>query len=300
MAWLLDSDPAIRWQVLRDLASAPPEVVAGERARVAREGWGARLLTLQQDDGNWGGGSYSPKWVSTTYTLLLLRHFGPDPDDPAVRAATDRVAERVLLGSSRQPFFTYRGELCITGMVLALASTFRPEHDASAIVDYLLEASLGDGGWNCEWGGPRTSPNSSFNTTLSILEGLAAFERHRGPTPAVSEQAGRAREYLLERSLFRSKRTGEVIDPKWLLFSFPPRWFYDVLRALDHLQDVATPVDSRIGEALDLVEKKRRKDGTWPLQHHHAGREHFRMEDPGRSSRWNTLRAMRVLRWAGR
>ena len=291
--WLLDADPAIRWQAMRDLTDASPDDIAKERARVAHEGWGARLLGLQGEDGNWGGGAYSPKWISTTYTLLLLRHLGVDPEDERVRTAIGRVREKVRMGRMDLPFFEYVGETCISGMALALNSYFR-EADGARI-DWFLEEQKSDGGWNCDVGSTR----SSFNTTISVLEGLLEYERSVNGDRAVSDARRRAHEFLLERRLMYRLSDGELINKRWLLLSFPPRWFYDVLRALDYLSGAGTEPDERCSDAIEVIRRKQRKDGTWPLQGRHAGKEHFTMEQPGKPSRWNTLRALRVLDWYG-
>jgi hypothetical protein len=297
--WLLDSDPAIRWQTLRDLTDAAPAEVDAERARIPLNGWGASLLSLQQPDGNWGGGVYSPKWTSTTYTLLLLRHLGPDPDAEPVRRATELVRERVTMGGG--PFFEYRGETCIAGMVLSLGATFRVDREAStAVAEWLLAEQLTDGGWNCRT--RQGSIRSSFHTTISVLEGLLDLQTwldHRTKTfAAVDTARRRGEEYLLERRLMFRLSTGELVDPRWRLFSFPPRWHYDVLRGLDHLRAAGRRPDDRWSDAIRLVEGKRSRDGRWPMQNHHAGREHFPLGDgAGRPSRWNTLRALRVLGW---
>lgn len=293
--WLLEADPAIRWQVMRDLTDQPRHHVVEERARVATEGWGARLLGLQTDDGQWGGGAYSPKWTSTTYTLLLLRHLGLDPTSDPARLAIARVRDRVVLGRAGWPFFSYRGETCVTGMVLALAAYFGADEESDQVVDWLLSEQLEDGGWNCAT--VRGSKRSSFNTTISVLEGLLEYEQARG-IDSLSHARQRAHQYLLERQMFRSLSTGEIVSPRFRLFSFPPRWHYDVLRGLDYLRAAAATPDTRCAEAVALVEGKQAKDGTWPLQNHHPGLEHFKMEEgPGKPSRWNTLRAMRVMRW---
>lgn len=295
--WLMEGDPAIRWQVMRDLTDAPPDAVATERARVAREGWGAELLALQADDGNWDGGVYTPKWTSTTYTLLVLRHLGIDPRAGETRRAVAKVGEKVTMGRGRHPYFAYRGETCVTAMVLALAAYFGEDEAGDEVVDWLLGEQLGDGGWNCETEHGATV--SSFHTTISALEGLLEYQRVRGGGVAeVTTARERAHEYLLQRRMFRSLTTGEVVNTRWLLFSFPPRWHYDVLRGLDYLRDAGTEWDPRAEEAIRIVEQRRRGDGLWPLQNRHPGKEHFPM-DPGprRPSRWNTMRALRVLRW---
>jgi hypothetical protein len=296
--WLLDGDPSIRWQVMRDLTGEPESGVAAERSRVAEEGWGARLLSLQNDDGQWGGGAYSPKWTSTTYTLLQLRDLGVDPAAAPIRKAIQLVRERVDMGKARWPFFSYKGETCITGMVLSLAAYYGVAGEGSdAVVDWLLGEQLEDGGWNCAT--VRGSTRSSFNTTILALEGLLEYENTRaGRVDEVGAARARGREYLLARRMFRSERTGAVISASWTRFSFPPRWHYDVLRGLDYLRSAGASSDERMDEAIALVESKRSNDGRWPLQNHHRGEEHFVMEPgPGKPSRWNTLRAMRVLDW---
>lgn len=297
-AWLLEGDPAIRWQVMRDLSGAAVRSVAIERSRVATEGWGARLLGLQAEDGQWGGGLYSPKWISTTYTLLLLRHFGVDPaGDGAVRAVS-RLREGGATWRDGSGFFEYLGETCVTAMNLALGAYFGVGSRSDEVVAWLVGQQLDDGGWNCET--VRGSTRSSFHTTISVLEGLLEFERagSGGLIEETRQARLRGHEYLLDRRLLRSLSSGEVVNPSWTRFSFPPRWWYDVLRGLDYLQEAAITSDERWSEALALVEKKRTGDGRWPLQNHHSGREHFRMEHPGKPSRWNTLRARRVLQWA--
>jgi hypothetical protein len=288
--WLLDSDPSIRWQAMRDLGLAPEKEWSAERHRVAVEGWGARLLDLQQDDGNWGGGAYSPKWVSTTYTMLLLRHFGIDPIDDRMRSATALVSEKVTMSG---PFFDYANETCITGMVLALGAYFLTDPSGMPQPEKLLDRQKDDGGWNCQVGSDR----SSFHTTISVLEGLLEYERAVDGDSELRKARERAHEYLLKRRLMYSSRSGEVVNPRWLLMSFPPRWHYDVLRGLDYLRDAGSVPDPRCEEAVQMIRSKRRPNGRWPLQGRHSGRVHFEMESPGQPSRWNTLRALRVLAW---
>jgi hypothetical protein len=296
--WLLDSDPSIRWQVLQDLADTPADAVAAERSRVAAEGWGARLLGLQGEGGDWSGGTYSQSWTSTTYTLLLLRHLGLDPVSPQARTAVGRIRDHVAWTEwDGLPFFSGEVETCINGMILALNAYFGVLGTGSdRLVNRLLGEQLDDGGWNCL--APEESRRSSFNTTISVLEGLLELERSAGPDAAVSAARARGAEYLLERRLFRRLSTGEVVKSNWLLFSFPPRWHYDVLRGLEYLRSAGVEPDERCSEAIQLLLKKRSADGRWPLENPHAGEDHFEMEPgPGEPSRWNTLRALRVLRW---
>jgi len=292
--WLLDSDPAIRWQVLRDLADAPADAVAAERAKVATEGWGARLLELQGADGQWGGSTYAKEWTSTAWTLSLLRDLGVDPASVLARRAVSLVREHSRWEHEGEPFFSGEVEPCINGMAVAIGAYFG--EDVHAIVDRLVAEQLADGGWNCE--AERGSTRSSFNTTIAVLEGLLAHERSTGGSPEATAARLRGQEYLLERRLLRRLSTGEVIDPHWTRFSFPTYYFYDVLRGLDHLRDAGVEPNERVVEAIDLVRARRGPDGRWPLEHVHRGVVHVDMDEAeGKPSRWNTLRAMRVLRW---
>ena len=294
--WLLDSDPSIRWQVMRDLLDESGEVVAAERSRIGSEGWGFRLLDLQGPDGQWGGFPYvCPGWISTTDTLLLLRDLGLDPTREQARRAVGLVRDKSTWGPDfdEAPFFEGEVEPCINGRVLACVAYFGEASDR--LVDRLLSEQLEDGGWNCE---APPSQRSSFHATICVLEGLLEYEKAKGATTAVRDARRRGQEYLLERRMFRSLSTGGVIDPDWTRFSFPTRWHYDVLWGLDYLRRAGVEPDQRAAEAIDLVEKKRDGDGRWPLENPHAGEVHFDMEDSaGKASRWNTLRALRVLDW---
>jgi hypothetical protein len=308
--WLLDSDPAIRWQVLRDLVRAPAGVVAAERARVAAEGWGARLLALQGEDGQWAGGACFPArsvepydesqgqpWISTLPTLQLLCDLGVDPSDDRVRRAVALVKDHCRWEHAGQPFFGGEVEPCINGRTVTLGTYFGQSVDG--VVARLLGEQLEDGGWNCEM--ENGSVRSSFATTINVLEGLLAHERATGGSAESIAVRRRGEEYLLERKLMRRKSTGEVVDPAWLQFSFPTRWRYDVLRALDYFRSAGDTPDSRVEEAIALVRSKQQPDGTWLLENTHPGKVHFALEDgDGRPSRWNTLRALRVLDWCER
>ena len=304
--WLLDSDPAIRWQVLRDLVHAPSEVVTAERARVATEGWGARLLALQGEDGQWAGGACFPAegwrrdedpgqpWTSTLPMLQLLHDFGVDPGADRVQQAVAQIRDHCRWEHAGQPFFSGEVEPCINGRTVALGVYFG--QDVEGIVARLLGEQLADGGWNCE--AEYGSVRSSFDTTINVLEGLLAHERATGGSAESIAARRRGEEYLLERKLFRRKSTGEVVNPAWLQFSFPTRWHYDVLRALDYFRAVGNAPDARMDEAIDVIRSRRQSDGTWLLENTHPGKVHFALEDgDGRPSRWNTLRALRVLSW---
>lgn len=304
-AWLLDSDPALRWQVLRDLTDAPAAEVAGERALVATRGWGARLLALRDDDGRWAGGACFPgdfggdfsqgqPWTSTYPTLLLLRDLGIDPAAEPVRETIALVRDNCRWEHAGQAFFDGEVEPCINGRVVALGAYFSVPVDR--IVGRLLGEQLADGGWNCE--AENGSVRSSFHTTMCVLDGLLAYEQATGGTAESTAARRRAEHYLLERRLFQRLSTGQVVDPQWLRFSFPTQWHYDVLRGLDHFRAVGGVPDPRLAEAISAVRGKRQADGRWLLENTHSGGSHFAMEDgDGQPSRWNTLRALRVLSW---
>ena len=302
--WLLDSDPSIRWQVMRDLTDARTAIVAAERARVAAEGWGALLLDQQRPDGQWGDGVATPFWWSNLYTLVFLRDLGLDRTSPRVRSAIDRVRDNITWGPGfgDSPFFEGEVEPCINGRVVALGAYFGERRDR--LVDRLLSEQLGDGGWNCEAG--RGSVRSSFHTTICVLEGLLAFEQAFGATPSVTDARKHAQEYLLDRRLLRRLSTGEVIkdrktDQPWTQFAFPPLWHYDVLRALDYLRAARVPPDARVEEAVAIVRERRQDDGRWLLDVRHENTVHEELAGPvGAPNRWITLRALRVLDWYAR
>lgn len=294
--WLLDSDPSIRWQVMRDLTNESAEAVAVARSRVASEGWGARLLGLQAAGGQWGAPD-DEGWMRTVYALALLKELGVDPADESVRKSICLVRERITWWQlDGRPFFEGETEACINGRILATGAYFGADSDR--LVDRLLEEQLEDGGWNCE---APPSRRSSFHSTICVLEGLLEYEKARGPAAAVAQARTRAQDYLLERHMVRSLTSGEVIDHRWTRFSFPTGWHYDVLRGLDYLRSAGVAPDERIDEAVALVEKRRHQNGRWPLNLIHsdqAGRLPFEMEaGVGKASRWNTLRALRVLDW---
>jgi hypothetical protein len=301
--WLLDGDPAVRWQTLRDLVGATESTVERERKKIARDGWGARLLAKQDANGQWAAGQttdsglYSPKWISTTYTMLTLRDFGLPP---SIRT---RKACRVLLeeGLQRDGGVNYGifkvSETCVTGMILSILSYF--EYDDArldTIADHLLKQQMPDGGWNCRRRFGAT--HSSVHTTILALEGMRLYELHRRrQVKAVRAAQHRGREFLLMHRLFRSDRTGEIIKPVFIRFAFPPRWHYDILRALDYFQAVDAARDPRLADAIEIVESTQRDDGRWNLQHSYKGKTYFEMERLGAPSRWNTLRSLRVLKW---
>jgi len=309
LAWLLEADPAIRWQALRDLTDASPDEIAAARSRLPHEGIAAQILAAQQADGAWRRPD-RPAWLITLFTLQLLRATGIDPADPAVVSAIALLATNLRWDNgpgcwdlrpstpAGHPFFDGEVEPCINGGVLALGGYFG--QPSEKLTRRLLSEQLHDGGWNCE--APK-SQRSSYHTTICVLEGLLETERALGSAhslvPPIIAARRRAEEYLLDRSLFRRLSTGEVADPSFLQFAFPPRYTYNVLRALDSFRDAGLPPDPRMREALQIVQERRLPNGQWPLDATHNESLAFLFpETPGEPSRWITLRALRVLRWA--
>jgi hypothetical protein len=304
LTWLLDSDPALRWQVLRDLTDAPPGEIAAERARVESEGWGARLLALRDADGLWDSGACFPAsytwgdpdqpWTATMHALQTLQIFGLDPASAGAREAVALVAEHGRWEHDGQRYFDGEVEPCINGRTIEAGAYFGV--DVAPIVDRVLAERLPDGGWNCE--AENGSVRSSFDTTINVLEGLAEFERATGGSDAVREARRSGEEYLLVRALFRRRSTGEVANPEYLDAAFPYYWHYDVLRALDYFRQRGADPDPRLAEAVEVVRARRQPDGRWPLGRIHPGRVHFALEgEVDEPSRWTTLRALRVLAW---
>lgn len=304
IAWLLDSDPALRWQVLADLTDADPHEVAVERARVATEGWGARLLGAQDADGRWDGGTYRPgwadegrpffdAWTATHFSLQALREFGLDPSSPEARRAVGLVREHVRWEHDGEPYFDGEVEPCINGVALAVAAYFGQGGDR--IVSTLLDGRLGDGGWNC-WAeyGARVS---SFHSTICAIEGLLAWEQAGGASADAAAARMTGEDYLLDRALFLRRSTAEPADPRFTMLSYPVRWYHDVLRGLEHFRR-ADRRDERLAPAIEVLRRKELPDGRWRRELHHEGPQLVAVShSEGDPSRWITLRALRVLRW---
>lgn len=308
--WLLDGDVSVQYQTRRDLLGEPAEKLEKLRARIVKEGWGARYLAAQDDSGMWGRDFYQPKWTNAHYTLMDLRNLELPPDNAQVRKTIGRIfAEaRAEDGSINYAHTVKDSDVCLNGSILNFASYFGVSiKDLLPLVEYLLKVRMGDFGWNCDHVYGAT--HSSLHTTIAVLEGFLEFRRKAEPKSAavtkaltrrISEAEASGREFILRHRLFKSHRTGAVIDKKMLMLSWPSRWKYDILRCLDYFRIAGVSCDERMADAFEVLIKKRRKDGTWPLQHKHPGAVHFDMEETGKPSRWNTLRAMRVLRYFNR
>ncbi|MCF3639701.1 squalene cyclase [Rhizobium sp. TRM95111] len=308
--WLLDSDPAIRWQVLRDLLDAPDAEWQAERAKVETEGWGADLLSRQDADGQWAGGAFMPAdyteekwrelgqaWTATCFSLQQLHEYGLDPASERAHRTVDLIGRNSRWDEGGQPFWEGEVEECINARTVTAGVYFCV--DVSPIVRRLLGERQPDGGWNCER--CNGSHRSSFHTTINVLEALLAYEQGGGGTPETRAARAAGEEYLLKRGLFRRLATGEPIDERYLKLLYPTRWRYDLLRALDYFRAASlatgTDRDPRLAEAIGHLRSRRSEDGTWPLDWTMKGPVWFEMEAAGKPSRWITLRALRVLRW---
>ena len=295
--WLVEGDVAIQYQVRRDLLGAEMPAL---RERIGSEGWGARFLQARQANGHWGRGFYQPKWISTHYTLLDLRNLDMAPDHPIPVEAVKMIArEHKAADGGINPSKTIeQSDVCINGMYLNYGCYFGV-HEAAlhSIVDFVIEQHMPDGGFNCQ-ANRKGAVHSSLHSTISILEGIWEYDANGYEYRLVEleKMAEEGREFMLQHRLFRSDHTGEIIDKRMLMLSYPSRWRYDILRALDYFRAADVGYDPRMQEALDIVVNKRRSDGAWPVQAKHAGQTHFDMEDSGGPSRWNTLRALRVLK----
>jgi hypothetical protein len=298
--WLLQGDPSIRWQVKRDLLHLPSAKYKSDRTKIAKEGWGARLLTLQDPKGHWGGGVYSPKWTSTTYTMLTLHQLGLQPNHPQAKQACKLFLNEGYYMDGGINFFSYSwkySETCVTGMILTLLAYFRyPDERIHKIVSYLTAQQMPDGGWNCQ--SYKGATHSSFHTTMLALEGLYEYQcAYPEKNNSIRQTRERGHEFLLTHRLYKSHRTGRVFDPAMTRMPFPHHWRYDFIRVLDYFRACNAPRDERMSDAIELLQKKQKRDGLWLLNSGMSGRKFFDLEEVGQPSRWNTLRALRVLNW---
>lgn len=297
--WLLQGDVAIQYQTTRDILHGKKEIIFELQKRIAKTGWGAHFLSKQKIDGHWGITFYQPKWTSTHYTLLDLKTIGLHPDNTQAQKSTEMVLQKPLAnnGGINLSVSLKESDVCVNGMILNYGSYFLPKHKRlPQLIDYLLDVQMADGGWNCQYQRVGTT-HSSVHSTLSVLEGLLEFRTSCGNyrVEQIKGAEKKAIEFLLAHNLYQSHRTGKTIDERFLRLSFPGRWRYDILRCLDYLHRAAVPYDQRMQKALDVLVNKCDKNGKWPLQEKHKGVVHFDMEITGKPSRWNTLRALRVL-----
>ena len=295
--WLLQGDVSIQYQVCRDLLDEErPDL----RARIGKEGWGAEYLKRRLPNGHWGDQFYHPKWASSHYTILDLRYLCLNPENIAVRETIDLIEKKergpdMGIHPSRSGG---KSDVCINGMFLNYASYFGiDESKLVSVVDFLLSQRMPDGGFNCTLNrsGAR---HSSLHTTISVLEGISGYKKngYKYRMEELSSVERSSLEFMLKHQLYKSDRTGEIINNKFLRFSFPARWYYDISRALDYFQEAGYDWDERMQPAIDVIMDKRNKNGTWNMQAKHPGQVHFEMEKAGRPGRWNTLRVLRVLK----
>lgn len=296
--WLLTGDAVIQYQTHRDLLHSDKKTIKLLQSAIEKTGWGEHYLMLQREDGHWGESYYNPKWTNTHYTLLELKNIGLPRNNKAVKTVLGKMFFEAVDNDGGINYSSHQkhSDVCITGMVLNFASYFKVRNNLLLdLVDYLLKLQYKDGGWNCNH--YKGDKHSSFHTTLSVLEGLLEFRlaKHDYRNEEILKAEKKAISFLLKHKLYQSHRTGEIVDKKMLMLSYPSRWKYDILRALDYLQKADVKYDKRMQPALDILISKKRKDGKWPVQHKHSGQIHFEMEKTGEASRMNTLRALRVL-----
>ena len=298
--WLLEGDPSIRYQTKRDLLISSSNEIEKEQMKISKEGWGYLFLLKQDKAGTWGGNLYSPKWISTTYTLQLLRRVGLQPDNSKAKAGAKILLDKGYYdkdGGINYFRSLNHSETCVTGIILAITCYFNIIDDRiDDLANFLLKQQMPDGGWNCQSFNGAT--HSSFHTTLLALEGLWEYKKKTPCQNNIFEESkNKAIELLLQHKLYKSDKTGKIIKPQFTRFSFPPRWYYDVMKALDFMQKINAPKDKRFNDAINLLIKKQTKEGLWKLQAKHQGKVFFEMEKVGEPSRWNTLRALRILKW---
>lgn len=294
--WLLEGDVSIQFQVYRDLLKSPQEDL---RHQIATQGWGQILLSKRLPNGHWGRSFYQPKWTSTHYTLLELKNMALAPSIPEISQTLEWIVanEKCVDGGINPSEGTRHSDVCINGMFLNYATYFgATQEHLQSVVDFLIGQQMSDGGFNCH-SNRKGAVHSSLHTTLSVLEGLLEYSRsgYSYRSRELQQIAGESTEFMLRHRLYKSDKTGKIIDDRMMRFSYPCRWYYDVLRALDYLQDAGIKHDPRMDDALGLLLKKRTSDAKWTLQAKHPGQEHLQMEIPGKPSRWNTLRALRVI-----
>ncbi len=296
--WLLGGDISIQYQVYRDLLSVEREDL---REKIENEGWGKRFLSFQSNNGHWGRGFYQPKWTSTHYTLLDLKNLGISNNCKPIKQTLDIVIKNNKNENDGgiHPIGTVKeSDVCINGMALNYLSYFRTqEKHLKSIVDFILSQRMVDGGFNCQLN-RKGAKHSSLHTTISVLEGIQEYKKNNYTyrLDELIKAEIESREFILEHKLFKSDKTGEIISKKMLTLSYPSRWRYDILRALDYFQSAKIDYDERMNDAIDILQKKRNKENTWNLQANHPGQTHFDMEKIGKPSRWNTLRILKVLR----
>lgn len=297
LAWLIEGDVSIQYQVHRDLLGINKPAL---QHKIESEGWGLQFLNARKPNGHWGLGFYQPKWTSTHYTLLDLKNLNISPNNKLIKETLQLIFEKEKAkdGGIKPIGTTQTSDVCINGMVLNYACYFNTEENlVRSVVDALLAQKMEDGGFNCQ-SNRKGATHSSLHTTLSVLEGILEYERN-GYTYRLDELRKaklESQEFILIHHLFRSDKTGNIIHPNFLKLYYPCRWYYDILKAMAYFQSANARYDQRMDDAMDLIISKRTKDGSWKLAAAHPGQTHMAMEQAGKPSRWNTLRALRILK----
>lgn len=296
ISWLLEGDVSIQFQTYRDLlATNKPRL----RSRIESEGWGLHYLRCRQSNGHWGKGFYQPKWTSSHYTLLDLKNLNISPRNKLIKETLHLIFQKEKgLDGGVYPIGTgKKSDVCVNGMVLNYSSYFHVKEDfLKSVVDFLLYEKMNDGGFNCH-SNRKGATHSSLHSTLSVLEGIHEYETngYRYRLNELRKAKRESHEFILMHKLFRSDRTGKIINQNFSKLCYPSRWYYDILRAMDYFQLARVEYDNRMGDAIKVILEKRTPTGQWKLASKHPGQTHFEMEKPGTVSRWNTLRALRVL-----
>lgn len=296
LKWLLAGDQSIVYQTNRDLLNTDKKNLCNLRKKIANNGWGKKFLDKRnKETGLWGKGIYSPKWISTTYTLLDLKNIGILPETKEyIESSIILINKLWKIPEKKKERYL---DLCVCGMLLNLCCYAKIDSPKiSRIIDFILDKQFDDGGWNCRW--IFDKDHSSFHTTINILEGLKEYldNNYSYKNKNIISAIKRAHEFILMHNLFKSDKTKKIIHKNMTMLSYPPRWKYDILRCMDYFWSVDEKYDSRMEDALEIIIKKKLKNNHWPVQMKHAGLVHFDMEETGKESRWNTLRALRVLK----
>jgi hypothetical protein len=297
ISWLLSGDVSIQYQVYRDLLDVEkPEL----QAKIESEGWGKQFLSYRKNSSHWGNGFYNPKWTSSHYTLLDLKNLAISPDNKSIKETMRSIFENEKRadGGINPSATTLGSDVCINGMAINYACYFKTEEKyLKPVIDFILNEKMNDGGFNCH-SNRKGAVHSSLHTTLSVLEGIEEYERN-GYQYRIRElrQAKKtSQEFILLHKLYKSDKTGEIIKSSFLNIHYPCRWYYDILKALDYFQAANVKYDARMKDAIEIILSKRTKEGQWKLPSHHKGELHFKMEETGKPSRWNTLRSLRVMK----
>jgi len=298
ITWLLDGDISIQYQVHKRLLDADSSVLLSMKERIHQDGYAKRYLELRDEKTfKWGNGIYSPKWISTHYTLLELKNMEINPMITEYQESVQLLLQKMWFNKGQVNKQRHQ-DMCVVAMILSMAAYGKLQlPEINEMIDYILLHQFADGGWNCMWESDKHPTHSSLHTTLSVLESFHDLELngYAYQQDKIKSAILKGDEFILRKELFRSERTHQIIHPSLLNFPYPSRWKYDILRALEYFSETNHPYDVRMGEAISIIKDKMKKDWTWGLGTAHSGLTHFKMEHET-SSRWNTLRALSILK----